>query len=136
MAISVRSVIDPAPPRLLLRRGGVGSETEQGRRHGLSPAAMLAADADLLAGSVAAHPEAWCRPGFAIRVDAVRCQLEPLSTKASLVDSFGREALHLLPAGNRPGVVRVAYAIRLLELETGFRLPPWSLWVTPCAHLP
>jgi len=60
----------------------------------------------------------------------VRSHLRPIRTAAALAASFGREAFHGRAAPGSPRVlgdsaVRVAYAVRWLELsENGIR-PPW-----------
>lgn len=75
-----------------------------------------------------------CRPGrwpgaaFGRRVDAVRTHLAPFRDRPLLAASLGREAL----LGSRRGSgsiarspVRVAYALRWLEIAAGEPLPPW-----------
>jgi hypothetical protein len=45
---------------------------------------------------------------------------------------FTQEQLHRRLIGQSPvpaaGPVRVAYAVRWIELRTGLRLPPWNAW--------
>ena len=78
----------------------------------------------------AARPGRWCAPAFVREVDLVRSHLRPIRTAAALAASFGREAFHGRAAPGSPRVlgdsaVRVAYAVRWLELsENGIR-PPW-----------
>jgi hypothetical protein len=61
-------------------------------------------------------------------VGAARTQLAPLHDARLLAESFAREALHARRQIGRPGAIRVAYAIRWLELATGTDLPPWPIW--------
>jgi hypothetical protein len=63
-------------------------------------------------------------------VDLVRAHLRPIGSRTLLSASFGREAFHGQAA---PGsdvalggsAVRVAYALRWLELGDGTTRPPW-----------
>ncbi len=75
---------------------------------------------------------AWADPAFERAVEAVRRQLEPIRTRHTLVASFEREAFHVRRSGpmpgestEPPGPVRLAYAIRWLELGDGQVRPPW-----------
>jgi hypothetical protein len=74
----------------------------------------------------------WGEPVFAREVDQVRAQLAPIRDRRGLAASFGREAFRTLDAPERSerpagiGAVRVAYAIRWLELGRGVRQPAWS----------
>lgn len=77
-------------------------------------------------------PERWTRTPFRREVDRTRGQLAPIRTRAALAASFSREAsvaatrsAPLSPA-DPPGPVRVAYAIRWLELGDGRPRPDWS----------
>ena len=70
-------------------------------------------------------PPPWSRPTFAERVQAVRRQLAPLGSQRLLEASFAREALHAHPVVEPPTAVRVAYAIRWIELTLGPDLPAW-----------
>jgi hypothetical protein len=70
-------------------------------------------------------------------VQVTRHHLAPIRRLPCLVDSFRREAAHVARA-NVPGrteptgpgwqAVRVAYAIRWIELSTGAALPAWQAW--------
>lgn len=66
----------------------------------------------------------------------VRAQLGPIVSREALADSFRREAFqsadHEPDEGIRvtPGPVRVAYAVRWLELGDGQARPPWATWLT------
>ncbi len=76
-------------------------------------------------------PARWTQPAFRREVDLVRAHLAPLRTRQALAASFGREAFHVAIDVNDhrdPGPVRVAYALRWLELgvrrdATGADLP-------------
>ncbi|MFP5341343.1 MAG: hypothetical protein ACLGIJ_00250 [Candidatus Limnocylindria bacterium] len=51
-------------------------------------------------------------------IEAVRRHLAPFRSRAALARSYAREAFHVLPgpADDEPGAVRLAYALRWLEL--------------------
>ena len=76
-------------------------------------------------------PERWTRTPFGREVDRTRGQLAPIRTRAALAASFSREAsvaatrLAPLTPADPPGPVRVAYAIRWLELGDGRPRPDW-----------
>jgi len=77
-------------------------------------------------------PERWTRTPFGREVDRTRRQLAPIHTRSALAASFSREAsvaatrsAPLTPA-DPPGPVRVAYAIRWLELGDERPRPGWS----------
>jgi hypothetical protein len=89
-----------------------------------------------LRGTIAAGP-AWSDVSFGRQVEAVRRQLAPIRSRAGLAASFGREAFHVrrastdaidgsAPAMATPGPVRLAYALRWLELGDGQPRPAWS----------
>jgi hypothetical protein len=64
-------------------------------------------------------PARWSEPAFRREVDLVRAHLVPLRSRHALAGSFGREAFHVVQGGEAlddPGPVRVAYALRWLEL--------------------
>ena len=71
-------------------------------------------------------------PAFAREVDRVRAQLAPIRDRRGLAASFGREAFRIRGASDPPdppagiGPVRIAYAVRWLELGRGVRQPAWS----------
>ena len=81
-------------------------------------------------------------PAFAREVDLIRAQLAPIRDRRGLAASFGREAFRTsdapdatqgVDAADLPdaiGPVRVAYAVRWLELGRGIRQPTWSSLVT------
>ena len=74
----------------------------------------------------------WSDPAFAREVELVRCQLAPLRGRTALKASFGREAFQALGSRDGPGEgslgpVRVAYALRWLELGDRLVRPSWLL---------
>jgi hypothetical protein len=75
-------------------------------------------------------PGRWSTPAFGREVERTRAQLAPIPSCPDPPGSFGREASvsatrTLGPAGQVPGPVRVAYAIRWLELGDGRSRPAW-----------
>jgi hypothetical protein len=72
----------------------------------------------------------WAEPAFAREVELVRLHLAPLRRRSALTASFGREAFQAL-GGSVPkpaallGAVRVAYALRWVELGDGRQRPAW-----------
>jgi hypothetical protein len=79
----------------------------------------------------------WSDVSFGRQVEATRRQLAPIRTRSGLAASFGREAFHVRRAGldvdhgdaamaGTLGPVRLAYALRWLELGDGRPRPPWS----------
>jgi hypothetical protein len=87
-------------------------------------------------------PRRWSTPMFAREVDRTRAHLAPIRSRAGLIDSFSREAsiAATREATGRPpceatatsqpaGPVRVAYAIRWLELGDGRARPSWPALV-------
>jgi len=77
-------------------------------------------------------PSRWLGPAFGREVERTRAQLAPITSRAMLSASFAREAsvavsrLSPLSFANPPGPVRVAYAIRWLELGDERPRPGWS----------
>ena len=114
--------IDPGPPDL---------------RHEL---ARLALDVVVRTSEPIDLPHRWRGFAFAREVDRTRAQLAPIRTRRALLTSFAREASIVVsaptevdgapPAGALPpGPVRVAYAIRWLELGDGRPRPSWAAFV-------
>jgi hypothetical protein len=90
-------------------------------------------------------PARWSTRAFAREVAEIRVHLAPIRSRRSLVDSFGREAAVAATAtpppatyAVSPGPVRVAYAIRWLELGDERLRPAWESWigVLPGARAP
>jgi hypothetical protein len=82
------------------------------------------------------RPARWLEAGFTREVERVRCQLAPLHSRSTLADSLGREACldgpHDAHGDDAPrsiralaNPVRLAYAIRWLELGDGIPRPRW-----------
>ncbi|MEO5939816.1 MAG: hypothetical protein ABIZ72_02750, partial [Candidatus Limnocylindrales bacterium] len=81
-------------------------------------------------------PARWTSHSFAIEVDRTRAQLAPIRSRAGLANSFSREASIAVTRTSGPasprlpaGPVRVAYAIRWLELGDGRARPPWASFI-------
>ena len=111
----------------------------------LAPHTALALDALHVLRILRDHPRdagPWGVPAFAREVDLIRAQLAPIRDRRGLAASFGREAFRTsgardatqgADAADLPdaiGPVRVAYAVRWLELGRGIRQPAWSSLVT------
>jgi hypothetical protein len=90
-----------------------------------------------LRGSVPGEP-AWEDVSFGRQVESIRRQLAPIRSRTGLAASFGREAFHVrrgqdigpdaatAAAAPSPGPVRLAYALRWLELGDGQTRPAWT----------
>jgi hypothetical protein len=92
----------------------------------LTPARALALDALRLLrrlGDPSRYPDAWATDAFGRDVASVRRHLAPLHSRAALAGSYGREAFQhavATPLGaDDRAAVRVAYALRWLELGSG-----------------
>jgi hypothetical protein len=80
----------------------------------------------------AARPARWAQPSFGAQVELVRRHLAPVRSRTALAASFGREAFHIVPTAidpDDPGPIRLAYALRWLELRDGATGPSWSTLV-------
>jgi hypothetical protein len=92
---------------------------------------MLAAEALRLRRRLADPaplPPAWSERVFVREVGLVRAHLAPIRSRAGLAASFSREAFHVVPTdevGEATGAVRVAHALRWLELRSGRAWPSW-----------
>jgi hypothetical protein len=103
----------------------------------IDPRRVLALDAIRIMGrlrSTAPVPGRWLERSFGREVEFVRAHLQPIRTRAMLAASFGREAFHV-PVLRDPetadergleSAVRVAYALRWLELGNGSSRPIWA----------
>ena len=103
--------------------------------------ARLALDVVVRTSEPVDLPRRWKGVPFAREVDRTRAQLAPIQTRHSLVGSFAREASIAATrwdAGaavdgsapvQAPGPVRVAYAIRWLELGDGRPRPSWESFI-------
>jgi hypothetical protein len=98
--------------------------------------ARIALDVVVRAVDPATLPRRWSTSAFAREVALVRDQLAPIHSRRSLAESFGREAAvaatttpaTIVPP-QAPGPVRVAYAIRWLELGDERSRPGWDAWI-------
>jgi hypothetical protein len=115
-----------APPRDLLPGGGVPAPAPVP-----APARALALDALRLVRRLrdpARRSARWAHPSFRREIELVRAHLAPLRSRKALAASYGREAFHLViddAARDDPGAVRLAYALRWLELGNGDVGPVW-----------
>ena len=97
-----------------------------------APSRALALDALRLLRRLrdrAHRPERWSEAAFGREIELVRAHLAPLRSRKALAASYGREAFHVtLDRSTRddPGAVRVAYALRWLELGNGVTGPSWQ----------
>jgi hypothetical protein len=130
MPVAVRRTSDPSigtsPSAVLLPTDGARVPVQPP-----APGGTLAAEALRLRRRLAdpaALPAAWSERAFVREVALVRAHLAPIRSRAGLAASFSREAFHAVPAdeiGEAPGAVRVAYALRWLELGSG---RTWASW--------
>jgi len=114
-----------APSRDLLPAGGLRAPAPVP-----APARALALDALRLLRRLrdpARRSDRWAQPSFRREIELVRAHLAPLRTRKALAASYGREAFHLSMDAGRddPGAVRLAYALRWLELGAGDAGPVW-----------
>lgn len=101
---------------------------EPDRRHEL---ARLALDLVVRTADPIDPPRRWTTPAFAGELERTRTHLAPIRSREALLASFSREAsvaatrgqaVEVVPAGP----VRLAYAIRWLELGDGRSRPGWT----------
>jgi hypothetical protein len=117
----------PPPPRELLPVGGSLPVAPVP-----APARALALDALRISRALrdpARRPARWAHPGFSAEVEVIRRHLAPVRTRKSLAASFGREAFHVLPVPaerDDPSPIRLAYALRWMELGDGATGPSWT----------
>jgi hypothetical protein len=98
-----------------------------------APHRTLALDALVVTRTLRDHPrdaDPWGEPAFAREVDLIRSQLMPIRDRRGLAASFEREAFQSPEfAGPREPAtmraVRVAYALRWLELGDGILRLGW-----------
>ena len=92
-------------------------------------------------------PPRWRTPSFGRELGSVRAQLRPIRSRRALAASFSRDAAIAATTPpepidttavtssarslglDAPGPVRVAYAIRWLELGDGRERAPWEAWL-------
>ena len=96
-----------------------------------APARALALDALRVIRALSdptRRPERWAQPAFGAEVELVRRHLAPVRSRQMLAASYGREAFHLvLSRAERddPSPIRLAYALRWMELRDGATGPSW-----------
>ena len=121
-----------APSRDLLPAGGLRAPVPVP-----APARALALDALRLLRRLRdpnRRSDRWVQPSFRREIELVRAHLAPLRSRKALAASYGREAFHLSidDAGrDDPGAVRLAYALRWLELGDGDIGPVWPPMEVP-----
>ena len=121
--------------------------TDAGRQDLRNELARLALDVVVRTAEPTDLPRRWRGFVFAREVDRTRSQLAPIRSRRALLASFAREASIVVsaptaaapvpdatdglppPASVPPGPVRVAYAIRWLELGDGRPRPSWAAFV-------
>jgi hypothetical protein len=97
-----------------------------------APARALALDAMRVSRALrdpARRPARWTQPSFGAQVELVRRHLAPVQSRRSLAASFGREAFHVAPTAaerDDPNPIRLAYALRWLELGNGIAEGSWA----------
>jgi hypothetical protein len=96
--------------------------------------ARLALDLVVRTSEPADLPTRWKTYPFGREVDRTRGQLAPIRSRTALLASFAREASiavtrGVIETGLPAGPVRVAYAIRWLELGDGRPRPAWATFV-------
>jgi hypothetical protein len=97
-----------------------------------APARALALDALRVIRALrdpATRPERWAQPAFGAQVELVRRHLAPVRSRQTLAASYGREAFHMvISRGERddPSPIRLAYALRWMELRDGATGPSWQ----------
>jgi hypothetical protein len=96
--------------------------------------ARLALDLVVRTAEPADLPTRWTTYPFGREVDRTRAQLAPIRSRTALLASFSREASiavtrGVVESGLPAGPVRVAYAIRWLELGDGRPRPAWASFV-------
>ena len=128
------SSIAAPPPEVLLPPGGsLALAPAPAPAGGVTPQRVLALDALRLMRDVrdpARRPDRWGDPAFARQTDQIRRHLEPLRSRRSQAASFGREAFQVaIEPGDPASPIRVAYAIRWLELGDGTVRPGWSTMI-------
>lgn len=96
-----------------------------------APTRALALDALRLIRGIrdpSRRPARWAEPDFGREIEMVRRHLVPVRSRRSLVASFGREAFHIAPTTverEDPSSIRLAYALRWMELGDGVIVPIW-----------
>jgi hypothetical protein len=122
----------PAAPVVAAGATGTEPDNSQDPSDPRRELARLALDLVVRTSEPMHLPQRWLSPAFGREVERTRAQLEPVTSRGVLASSFDREAsvavsrLAPLSPGNPPGPVRVAYAIRWLELADDRRRADWT----------
>jgi hypothetical protein len=130
-------VAEPRPRLLRFERPSPGDALattigvvppEPDPRHEL---AHLALDLVVRTSEPADLPRRWTTYPFGHEVERTRGQLAPILSRSALLESFSREApiaatRGSVEAGLPAGPIRVAYALRWLELGDGRSRPAWA----------
>ena len=136
-------IAEPRSRLLRFERASIASASAAVGNEPLAPdprheLARLALDVVLRTAEPVDLPPRWRGVPFAREVDRTRAQLVPIVSRAALLASFAGEASVRAthtdvavpdPAQPPPGPVRVAYAIRWLELGDGRPRPAWEALV-------
>ena len=102
---------------------------------GLDAARALALDALRLGRllSDSEHwPQRWRQPAFGVEVERIRRRLARIRSRDALVASYGSEVFeHAVPRSDRAtgSALRVAYALRWLELQDGATGQSWPAMI-------
>jgi hypothetical protein len=111
------------------------------RPHDLPPRTGAGARPGARAGCAPPHPSPrdpsrrparWTQPAFGAEVELIRRHLAPVRTRQTLAASYGREAFHVASddrATDDPSPIRLAYALRWMELRDGATGPSWPTLV-------
>jgi hypothetical protein len=122
----VEDGIAPASPGVLLSPGTLSLPAPVP-----APARALALDALRVVRALrdpARRPARWTQPAFCAEVELVRRHLAPVRSRQTLAASYGREAFHVSSADRElddPSPIRLAYALRWMELRDGSAGPSW-----------
>ena len=77
-------------------------------------------------------PRRWRQPTFGVEVERIRRRLARIRSRDALVASYGREVFeYAVPRSDRAAgsALRVAYALRWLELQDGATGPSWPAMI-------
>ena len=123
--------IAPLPPEDLLPPGGfLAPAPPPAPTVAVTPQRALALDALRVVRGLrepSRWPDEWRSARFATQTELIRRHLQPVRSRRMLAASFGREAFHVaIGAGDPVSPIRVAYALRWLELGDGVERGSWS----------